>query len=240
MTTRREVRAGRLEVVVVAVHAHRRELVDLLLGEHAERAGDVDVDLGLDRLDAGLHLRHQPLVRAAHGGDDAELGRAGRRRSPSPPRPARGCSARPTRTGEVNWPDWLAEVAVLRAAAGLQRDDALDLDLLAAPLHPHVVREREQVGQLLVRRAAAPRPAAPGSGRRPVPEPAHVPRPGCRSWFSCLIERSAHSKPVRRDVSARGVTWNTCRRPASATLRTPRKTFWIFLGNLVTPCERAR
>ena len=40
-----------------------------------------------------------------------------------------------------------AEVAVLGAAAGLERHDALDLDLGPAPLHPHLVREREQVGQ---------------------------------------------------------------------------------------------
>ena len=51
--------------------------VDLLLGEHAERAGDLDVDLVADRLDARGDLRHQPLVRSADGGDDAELGRAG-------------------------------------------------------------------------------------------------------------------------------------------------------------------
>jgi hypothetical protein len=44
-------------------------------------------------------------------------------------------------------------VAVLGAAAGLERDDPLDLDLLAAPLHPDVVREREQFRQLVVRSA---------------------------------------------------------------------------------------
>ena len=38
-----------------------------------------------------------------------------------------------------------AEVAVLGAAAGLERDDALDLDLGAAPLHPHLVGQREQL-----------------------------------------------------------------------------------------------
>jgi hypothetical protein len=36
-------------------------------------------------------------------------------------------------------------VAVLGAAAGLEGHDALDLDLGAAPAHPHVVGEREQV-----------------------------------------------------------------------------------------------
>ncbi len=46
-----------------------------------------------------------------------------------------------------------AEVAVLGAAAGLEADDALDLDLGAAPAHPHLVGQRQQllepvVGQL--------------------------------------------------------------------------------------------
>ena len=65
------------EVVVVAVDAHGRELVDLVLGEHAEGTRDLDVDLVANRLDAGGDLGHQPLVGAAHGGDDAELGGAG-------------------------------------------------------------------------------------------------------------------------------------------------------------------
>ena len=39
-----EVGAGGLEVVVVAVHAHVDQVVDLLLAEHAERRGDLDVD----------------------------------------------------------------------------------------------------------------------------------------------------------------------------------------------------
>jgi len=48
----------------------------------------------------------------------------------------------------VNSPDW--EQAVLGAAAGFQADDALDLDLGAAPAHPDLVREGEQLVQLLV------------------------------------------------------------------------------------------
>jgi hypothetical protein len=41
-------------------------------------------------------------------------------------------------------------VAVLGAAAGLQADDALDLDLRTAPLHPHLVREPEEFLQTVV------------------------------------------------------------------------------------------
>jgi hypothetical protein len=44
-------------------------------------------------------------------------------------------------------------VAVLGAAAGLERHDALDLDLGTAPLHPHVVRQLEQLRQMLVGQA---------------------------------------------------------------------------------------
>ena len=41
-------------------------------------------------------------------------------------------------------------MAVLGATAGLERDDALDLDLRPAVLHPHVVRELQKIGQFLV------------------------------------------------------------------------------------------
>src|ERR1700760_3537060 len=41
-------------------------------------------------------------------------------------------------------------MAVLGAAAGLQADDALDLDLRAAPPHPDVVGQREQFVEVLV------------------------------------------------------------------------------------------
>jgi hypothetical protein len=43
-------------------------------------------------------------------------------------------------------------VAVLRAAAGLQRHDALDLDLGAAPSHADLVRELEECRQVVVGR----------------------------------------------------------------------------------------
>ena len=147
-----EERPRRLQVVVVAVHAHLGEPLDLLLGEHAQRAGDLDVDLVADRLDARGDLRQQPLVGSADGGDDAELGRAGlggllgrldQARDVQPRAAHRRREEARLRT----------EVAVLGAAAGLEADDALDLDVGPAPRHPHLVREREQlvepvVGQL--------------------------------------------------------------------------------------------
>ena len=47
-------------------------------------------------------------------------------------------------------PGLAAEVAVLGAAAGLQADDALDLDLGPAVAHPHLVGELQQLGQPFV------------------------------------------------------------------------------------------
>ena len=100
----REVGPGRLEVVVVAVHTHLGELVDLLLGQHAEGGRDVDVDRGLDGGDALAQLGHQPVVGAAHGGHDAELrgtGRGGLLGCLD----QRGMSSQAARTGEANKPD---------------------------------------------------------------------------------------------------------------------------------------
>src|SRR6202008_3953392 len=141
----REVRAGGLQVVVVAVHAHLDELVDLRLREHAERTGDLDVvAVVADRLDAVADLGQQPLVRAAHGGDDAELAGAGGGGLAGGPHQAG--DVQPGRThGRGELARLRAEVAVLGAAAGLQADDALDLDLRPAPAHPHLVGEREQL-----------------------------------------------------------------------------------------------
>ena len=143
---------GGLEVVVVAVHTHRGEPVDLILVQHAQRAGDVDLHLVADRLDARRDLAQQPLVGTAHRGDDAELGRAG----------LRGLLRRLHQAGDVEpraahrggeQAGLRTEVAVLGAPAGLEADDALDLDLGAAPAHPDLVGQRQQflepvVGQL--------------------------------------------------------------------------------------------
>ena len=149
VTTLRKVRASGFQVVVVAVHTHRRERVDLLLGQHAQRAGNLDVDLVADRLDAGGDLRQQALIGSAYGRDDAELGGAGlggllgglhqaRNVQPS----AADRRREQTRLG--------AEVAVLRAAARLQADDALDLDLRSAPAHAHFMGQRQQLVKAIV------------------------------------------------------------------------------------------
>jgi hypothetical protein len=53
---------------------------------------------------SGTHLLHQPVVRPADRGDDAELGRAGRGGLLGGSHQRR-MSSQADRTGEVNWPD---------------------------------------------------------------------------------------------------------------------------------------
>ena len=115
-----------------------------------------------------------------------------------------------------------AEVAVLRAAAGLQRDDALDLDLGAAPAHPHLV------GELRARRAASSSGSrstsstglveadALGRGRGRGPTPGslvsgqQVALPGHR----CRYSTRAYSHSPLRQSTRRPATAGPCR-PAS-------------------------
>ena len=108
-----------------------------------------------------------------------------------------GMSSQAARTGDCEQPGLRAEVAVLGAAAGLDRHDALDLDLGAAPAQPHLVGEGEQVGQRLVGqlralRAPAPRrargrPRAPGCGRSR----------GSAQWWSARRKSAASKVPPR-------------------------------------------
>jgi hypothetical protein len=51
--------------------------------------------------------------------------------------------------GRLEPPRLRAEVAILRASAGLDRDDPLDLHGWAAPAHPHLVRERKRIRHAL-------------------------------------------------------------------------------------------
>ena len=145
----REVRPGGLEVVVVAVHAYGGQVVNLLLGEHAKRAGDLDVHSFADCHDSLADLRHELLVRTPDGGDDAELSGPGcggldcglDQRGDVEPGSADG-GGEQAALG--------AEVAVFGAASGFEADDALDLNLRAAPRHPDLVRELQQLRQPVV------------------------------------------------------------------------------------------
>ncbi len=103
---------------------------------------------GVDGLE---HLPQQPFLRAAHGHDDAELGRA---RVAS-----RAC--RRDHLVEVEEREHVdtglepgrlrAEGAVLGARARLGVDEALELDLGTAVGESNPVRERDDIGQLLER-----------------------------------------------------------------------------------------
>ena len=73
-----EVRARCFEVVVVPMDTQVAKLVDLMGGQDAEGAGDVDVDRRGNGGNAVADLRHQPVVGTPNGSDDAELSGTGR------------------------------------------------------------------------------------------------------------------------------------------------------------------
>ena len=159
-----------------------------------ERAGDVDVDRRLDRLDAVADLVHQPLVGAADGGDDAELGGAGRRGLLGGLDQLR--DVEPHRAhGRVNWPDWLQKWQSSGQPPVLRLTDPLDLDLGPAPRHPHLVRQLEQLGDLRRRAAAAPRRSS--SYDSPSPRVEDL---GCGLAARMSVTRSKIAVPHRSDV----------------------------------------
>ena len=94
-----------------------------------------------------------------------------------------------------------AEVAVLRAAAGLQADDALDLDLRAAPAHPHLVGEAEQRRGSPRRAAAGTAGSAPATARGPRRAPGGAPGRGGRRRGGCGGVSAAGSEIVVTDRS---------------------------------------
>ena len=151
-------------------------------------------------------LRHQPLVGPADGGDDAELGGPGGRGLLGGLDQLRDVQPhRPHRRGELA--GLAAEVAVLRAAAGLQADDPLDLDLRAAVLHPDGVGQLEQLGDLVVGQLRAPRPARRTTGRR------RSSRTLTRARSRMSVTRSKISAASRRRRDARSATGTYDDRP---------------------------
>ena len=140
-----------------------------------------------DGLDALADLVHQARVRAAHGGDDAELRGAGGRRLPGGLDQAgdvqpRGAHRRLEPAGLG------AEVAVLGAAAGLEADDALDLDLRAAPAHRGPRGRAASSRPAGRRRAAAPGGLLLGQADAPLAAPGRGP-PRARPWRAVLGHR---------------------------------------------------
>src|ERR1039457_915912 len=254
-----EVRAGRLQVVVVAVHPQRGQLSRLGFGEDAERARDVDVHLVPDRGDRGRDLGHQPLVGPAHRGDDAELGRSRRRRLPcrrhelvdvQPDGAHRGLELAGLR----------AEVAVLRAAAGLHRHDPLDLHLGAAPPHPHLVGQRQQLAEALVRQLKAAQdlllvqPAARFedlAARLVQNVVGHTSSGSAQTSSAALTSSAAHTSSsaahtrsfchalISRNASGSKQPPNVAARPALAALRNAARSS-VPAPSLSTPCTRPR
>ena len=113
-----------------------------------------------------LEVCHQPLVGAPDRVDEAELARAQRRRLPGGGQHLVVGQQRDRLHRRVEARRLRAELAVLRAAAGLGREDALDLDQVAAPSQTHVVgqlgqRRDVRIGQRRQRGQLAERQLAP-------------------------------------------------------------------------------
>ena len=144
VTTSREERLRRLQVVVVAVHPAVGEAPRLLRGEHPGAHGHVEAGLVLHQRHELEHPLHGALVGAADGQHDAELARAERRRLPCRSQHVVGLEEGGGLHGRLELGRLAAEVAVLGAAAGLGRQDPLDLDGVAAPREAHLVGQGGQ------------------------------------------------------------------------------------------------
>ena len=192
----REVRAGGLEVVVVAVDAHRLQLVGLLAGEDAERAGDVDVDGA--RGSPSMPSRTCAISRSSGPRTAATMQNSvapGRRRLARRLDERRDVEPRGAHR-RLEAPGLRAEVAVLRAAAGLQAHDALDLDVGPAPAHAHLVGERERVVDALVGQAQHLAASAPRRG--PSPRSSTCSRAMSRMSVISVLRRDPSSARRRR------------------------------------------
>ena len=167
-----EERPGRLEVVVVAVHAAVGEALGLRLVEDAGGHGHVEAGLVADD-------RHQ-LEDALHACARRGRGRPARCRTRWRPSSAVSRAACEHLVGveerrrlhrRVELRRLAAEVAVLGAAAGLDRQDALDLDGVTAAGQAHVVRQRHEVAQMLRGQVRQRRHLVEGEPARLVDEP---------------------------------------------------------------------
>ncbi len=98
----------------------------------------------------GANLGHEAAIGAADRGDDAELQSRRWPRSAAPPGPARGCPAAWPGRWCRKRPDWAQKWQSSGQRAGLERDNALDLDLGAAPTQADVVGQLERCGQASV------------------------------------------------------------------------------------------
>ena len=139
-----------IEVVVVAVHAAVGQALGLLVVEDAGADGHVDADLVADGGHQLEQAAHGALVGAPHGQHDAELGGAQGLGLAGGGQDLVGVEERGGQHRRLELRRLRAEVAVLRAAAGLGRQDALDLDLGARPGQSHLVGQGGQGRHLLV------------------------------------------------------------------------------------------
>ena len=141
---------GGLQVVVIALGAHVLEALRLLAGQGSEREGDLDVHFVEDGRDGFRNLGEQVLVRGFHSSHDAELRGAGLGRLLGGLHQLRDVEARGTHGG-LEQTRLRAEVAILRAAASFNGDDAFHGHVWAAPLEAGLVGDVRDLFQLLIR-----------------------------------------------------------------------------------------
>ena len=84
-----------------------------------------------------------------------------------------GMSSQALRTGDANRPD-CAQKWQSPAAAGLEADDALDLDLRAAPAHPHLVGRGQQLLEPVIRESQDVEHLLAGQSFTPLENPARA------------------------------------------------------------------
>ena len=135
--------------MVVALGAHVLEALRLLQGERAEGQGDLNVHLVQDGRDGFCDLGQEVLIRRLHSSDNAELGGAGLGSLLRSLHQLRDVKAGGTHRG-LEEAGLRAEVAILRAATGLDGDDALHGYVRAAPLQAGLVGDVSDLFQLLI------------------------------------------------------------------------------------------
>lgn len=141
---------GGLQVVVVALGAHVLEALGLLTGEGSEREGDFDIDFIQDGRDGFRNLGEQVFIRGFHSCHDAEFGSTCLGSLLGGLHQLRDVEARGA-YGRIKQARLRAEVAILRAAAGLNGDDAFHGHVRATPLEAGLVGDVRDLFQLLIR-----------------------------------------------------------------------------------------
>ncbi len=136
---RRKERAGRLDIVVVAMHPTLGQPAGLLFFEHTRADCNLQTRFLAHERDQLENPREKALVGTANGQDDTEFGGAEIGRLASGAQDFSGVEERRGFHRGLEAGRLRAEMAVLRASPGLCRQNALDLDGRTATRQAHLV-----------------------------------------------------------------------------------------------------